>query len=399
MEFEEGWMAFNGSCVVFREPNSTYHVDYVAHALTGASINGRAFFGGVGRYYTIMNSLGGANLTLYGNVLTNVSDSWVQWCSVRGLDILWPQYPERMMADHDTPAYDNDVGRAIEEDFKNQRGLSPTSENGTVLCVKQLGNMAIVYTSDSIWAFVPSVVEPDSTPLFGKVKLTDYGIMGRGAVCGDLRKHIFVDRLGMVRELIPSLELIERGYEEFFLGAWIAGNASEITMDWDSTRQYAYITTTYDAETRTFILTPSTLSMLGVEQVVTLANVRDLVSTGAELVGLSVVTADTEFELETDELDFGQPGLKLVKGLHVGGTIPSDLQGKIFYRVDERSAFTDSGYVTVLPTGYIPLNVSCVDCKIALSCTDYTQIQLHSLSVELDTVGKYVSRNVLTRQS
>lgn len=397
--FEQGWIACNGACMVFQEPGGNVIVDTDAYPLTCCEVNGRAFFGGVGRYYTLTNAVSGANETLYGEALTNVADNWVQWCSVQGLDILWPQYPARMMADHDTPAYDNDVGRAVQEDFKNQRGLSPTSGNGVVLCMKQLGNNAIAYTSDSIWAFLPVTVEPNYYATFGKIKIADYGVMGRGAVCGDLQRHVFVDRLGMVRELRADFSLIDRGYEEFFVESWVASNASELVAEWDASRQRAYITGTYGAEVRTFVLTPSGLSMLGIEQVVTVAGVRDYAAGGAELQGLSVVTADDVFELETDEMDLGQAGVKYVKSAYVGGTLPSDLTGKLFYRMSEQAAWSDTGWIAADKSGYIDFHQSCLDCRLALTCGNYTQLQLHTVLLEFDPVGKYTARDVLTRQS
>lgn len=283
---------------------------------------------------------------------------------------------------------------------REQQGFSPTSDGGEnlgkVLAVKPLHEHVIAYGEDSIWIFSPS---SNPIPTYGKTKLADFGIIGRGGVGGNLDVHILVDKLGRVWTLNNNLELNMRGYQEVFENAIVDSGLSTLSISWDNAQRHAYITADVDGDSdfRTFILTETGLTRIDTEIVTSLAGTREVGAVSHTLVGLSHDGDSDAFLFESDVIDMGIPGVKMLESIRIHGDAVTTLRACVYHRVQNNGAFIVSDYQDVDLRGESNFFLSGIDFKIGLTAEVYGNIKIDAIDLTYAVDGRTSAREFLTR--
>lgn len=223
----KAWMAFNGSCIVFRpsletmlaaESEVTYVVDSSQlSANTGCFHNGRWLMGGLhssdfwtSDWETFWATYAGAR----AGVVTSVpmAENMVYWSLVGGGDLfaLFQQsYGEDGYLDS---GHGSDSPLVFDWLMRGDSGFMPMPWKGAVLAMKPLGRGIAVYGEGGVSVLTPII---DPMPGYGLTEVSRVGIYDRGSVCGDKDGHIFMDVDGKMWGIDSSFQMKELGYEEF----------------------------------------------------------------------------------------------------------------------------------------------------------------------------------------
>lgn len=248
LDLFDSWLLFNGSSTVYC--SNIHELEGGAAAIvgtaaplvqTGCYLNGRAFMGGFVAGGAVAGSIFNHaswtalvtswNADLPGSMVDIVPDigqNFVMWSSIGGGDALWIF----------RPAWSTTIRtagpRIFEHLKKNELGWMPMPWQGKVLAMKPLGNAVIVYGEDGISALIQTL-EP--IPTFGLKHLLDIGVVGRGAVGGTSREHVFIDGANYLWKIGTDLVPKRLNYQEFFTSM----TAAKIVVSHDQEDDEYYI--------------------------------------------------------------------------------------------------------------------------------------------------------------
>lgn len=130
-------------------------------------------------------------------------------------------------------------------DSTNEAGYKRCPYGGTVYNVKQLGNNVIGYSSEGITLLSPVT---DPVPSFGFKELSDIGLINKGAINGNLQRHIYLGEDYILRE-VTSEGIKELDYQHHM--EELAGS-EDIIISYESSEDNFYI----GNSTKTFLLSP-----------------------------------------------------------------------------------------------------------------------------------------------
>jgi len=101
-------------------------------------------------------------------------------------------------------------------DQNNEAGYRRCPYGGEVYHVRRLGDFVIGYSSKGITLLNPVLVSPvaESIPTFGFKELSDIGLINRGAMNGNLDRHVYVGEDYILRE-ITTEGVKELGYQYY----------------------------------------------------------------------------------------------------------------------------------------------------------------------------------------
>ncbi|MBU2249635.1 MAG: hypothetical protein KKD77_23005 [Gammaproteobacteria bacterium] len=134
-------------------------------------------------------------------------------------------------------------------DENNEAGYRRCPYGGEVYHVRRIGDHVVGYSSKGITLISPVLVSPvaESIPTFGFKEISDIGLINRGAMNGNLNRHVYVGEDYILRE-ITSEGIRELGYEHFM--KLLAGE--DIIVNYDPSKKDFYI----GNSTKTFLLSP-----------------------------------------------------------------------------------------------------------------------------------------------
>ena len=266
VDFHSTWFLLNGETVVMRTNNSVKtFVQTLVKINTACMFMGRMVFGGLDSTYwdarvtedtrgwTDLWSEWTSNSVGLGIELGSPGNNWIGWSSIGGGDLL--NVFDKSLA-IDPTVFSGLEGIYSEEDpyffelmKRAESGFMPMEHQGFIQVVKQLGKHVVVYGDNAI-----SLVSPhkEPVPCLGlTVKLLDIGVLDRGAVGGDEREHIFIDKSGTLWRLGIDFQLTRLDYREH-VNRFSDGFVT-ISLDPSEREYYITGTTTGDVE-RTFLL-------------------------------------------------------------------------------------------------------------------------------------------------
>jgi len=198
-DFGNAWFLTNGSEMAFKYPEVSegIFVDGLVYANTCCAYRGRLWLGGLAEMFG-STFVGAVDSYRSYNSSDSLSpgDNWVWYSSVGIDDVFWLFFPWMLSKDE----YIDVLERA-------ESGFLPMRWKGKVQVVKGLGDWIIVYGVDGITA----IQVKEGMPI--RRELANFGIGGRGAVCGTDDLHMFVGSDRKVYSLSASLKLDEIGYD------------------------------------------------------------------------------------------------------------------------------------------------------------------------------------------
>lgn len=359
VDLYDTWMALNGSCVVlkcFAHLLDTNIPDsYFCHDAT--TITTACY--GRGRVFSAGFASADAP-TLWETLHPND----VIWSSIGGqhnADDLWEFFPPLMT--------DKYKGLALDQ---RQVGTRRMTWQGLVECVKPLGAAIACYGQQGV-----SALTFQDDIHMGYQDISAIGIASRGAVGGDVRGHIFVDRTGFLWALTPDLQLAPLGYQEY-LGAL---TLSDIVISLDTQRREFYISD----GTTCYILTPS--GMGSTSQQLTSLVIAPISASNSDLRCIQTTAPNTDVVIRIDEFDLGSKDNKTIESVALHFKDMTSVEVTAEWRNDSTSAFTAGPTVPVNDDGFCFPLTSGVNFRLLIEATQGTLSELHEIEIRFKRRG------------
>ncbi len=301
--FQESWFLTNGVSFIYKIPSNASDnvllIDGITIQAIG-SFGARMFMGGLAGNYFSNSAVWARILTAWKSFSADtvisyddqaLTTNWLFWSAPGGGDKDWPFVMMLAALGAPNPSeVDKIIEALIAKIEEGSVGMMPLRSQGSISAIKQLGDLLIVYCTDSI-----SILKASGLGYISKnIRI---GIASRGAVAGDDEQHIFVDSSGILYSVTDDRGIQKLGYVNS-IGALTLAN---INMAFDSIDNDYYIsdgTTCY------------VLSNNGLSQRTSIPTTLDRNADG--LIG-PIATATTTMFLRTEPIVMNVPDLKAVK--------------------------------------------------------------------------------------
>lgn len=379
--------AFNGSSVVFRTglnalegsaPSTTFASSSVSMN-TGCTFKGRVYVGGLSKS-DVWASIWQEVFAQWEQEIdpkeyelaTNGPDlNWVMWSSIGGADFpLWLLYPEGFGQLDLGPTKEY----ILERLRRNELGWKPMQFQGEVQVLKPLGDYVIAYGADGIEALSPRGAD------IGFQTIADFGVLGRGAVGGDLNGHVFIAQDGELWGLSPSLELTRFGYREWFSGFSSVSTAVSLNPVW---REF-------------FLSDPDTGYIFHPQN--GLSEVPDKVTSSTYLNGVHYAVASsgasTDIRVLTGAHDNDRQALKYIHNIQVQYQDITNLTLELLFRYNSTASFQSLGPIKVNPEGIVTFTCTALEFKVRLRGTPGSNPRIDRLEVRWSLGDKRAVRGL-----
>lgn len=252
------------------------------------------------------------------------------------------------------------------QDQVNDSGHRPMPWQGWVYQIKQLGKNLVVYGQNGITMMSP-VGSP--SPTFGFVGVSEFGLLAKNLVAGDLNDHYFIDAKGQLWNINSGSGLKLLGYEEFLSPLNQDGKIP--IMLYDDVFKLVYICN----GVRGFIYNSAGLGggPINVVGLYKQGKTNKLVYAGTPNYGYP--------ELCTEIQDMGLRDVKALYRIAVFTQAPSALQYAIDYRSDITQPFTTTSWANLKSNGDGWMNISAREFRIKLRSQTQQIFQLDDIEV------------------
>ncbi|MBW8034153.1 MAG: hypothetical protein FVQ79_00345 [Planctomycetes bacterium] len=379
--------AFNGSSTVFRTgldrlessaSSSTYVTDSVTIS-TGCEHKGRVYIGGLDQS-NVWNKLWQevfaqwekeAGLKEIDLIANGPDINWVMWSSIGGGDFpLWLLYPSGFGQLNLGPSKEF----VLEKLRRNEFGWKPMKFEGQVHVLKPLGDFVVAYGADGIEALEPR------GPDMGFRTIAQFGVLGRGAVGGDINGHVFIAQDGELWGLSPTLELVRFGYKEWFSGFSSVSTAITLNPVW---REF-------------FLSDPDTSYIFHPQN--GLNEIQDRITSSTYFNGvhyaLASSGASTSIRVLTGAHDNDRQALKFIHNIQVQYQDITNLTIELLFRYNSTSAFSSLGPTSVSPSGIVTFSCTALEFKVRLRGTPGSNPRIDRLEVRWSLVDKRAVRGL-----
>lgn len=367
------WVLFNGHDVVFRDNVSFSAVNTVkvckdVHIGTGCVFRGRMITGGFGNggfglgWESVLKALRTSLSADFASLPYMIDDGAIIWSSIGSSDLAfrWLLYPDEAQSGYTTVSgFDTTRTLFMEAIEKNEAGIAPLPVPGVPMRILPIGanisgvrGAVIVYGTKGVVAYIP-YSEPVST--FGARKLSDVGIIGRGAVAGDDYEHIFIDKTGCVWRLNTDLELTSLGYEKYFTQE----QSTIISIKAQKREQEFYLSTPSEG----YILTNVGLGE-------STQQITSIMEKNGNFYCTAYVGGDSSKQLVTNVLDFKLRGMKSIMTVCVGADSYEKMFGSVYYRNDPKEVWRQTNWIQVNDKGEFSPCITAKFFKIAVRQLD-----------------------------
>ena len=242
---------------------------------------------------------------------------------------------------------------------RNECGFAFWPYNGDIYRLHSLGEGVMAYGAGGI-AYLRPVGSPITVSM---AAVGEYGLASATAFCGNSYVHYFIDYNDELWRVEAGPKLTKLGFKTYF------ATLSTIKMVLHPTENKVYISdsdTCYMLENDVLVEIPEIVHTMVMNKG-SLGAIRTLLTDG--------------FEVETGIFDFDSKDLKTVSRVSVDGFASSSgLHGKVFFRMDRASDWSDTGWIT------LPLDqrVTGQEFKFGVKATTSSSAYLNYIDVEFD---------------
>lgn len=263
--------------------------------------------------------------------------------------------------------------RVGEADFtpslKNEAGFRRDPFGGEVYHVRRLGDNVVVYSSAGI-----TLMSPVSTPAatFGFKELHNVGLKNRGAMNGDLKRHMFVDLENTIWVLSEE-GLKELGYAEYVEEL----DAADVIVNFDSYKGDFYISDGVSS----LLLSPQGLTNYPYKVSAIWYDNED----GNGLCGLPSTPDPPTHEplIVSHIIDMGYRGQKTIFSIELGGALMTDAEVAVDWRMSVSEDFQRTDFVPINDEGIASIISSGIEFRICMKSkyfiTDYSSLDYITL--------------------
>jgi len=242
---------------------------------------------------------------------------------------------------------------------RNECGFAFWPYNGDIYRLHSLGEGVMAYGAGGI-AYLRPVGSPITVSM---AAVGEYGLASPTAFCGNSYVHYFIDYNDELWRVEAGPKLTKLGFKTYL------STLSTINM------------VLHPTENKVYISDSDTCYMLANDVLVEIPEiVHTMVMNKGRLGAIRTLLTDG-FEVETGIFDFDSKDLKTVSRVSVDGFASgSGLHGKVFFRMDRASDWSDTGWIT-LP---IDQRVTGQEFKFGVKATTSSSAYLNYIDVEFD---------------
>ena len=242
---------------------------------------------------------------------------------------------------------------------RNECGFAFWPYSGDIYRLHSLGEGVMAYGAGGI-AYLRPVGSPITVSI---AAVGEYGLASATAFCGNSYVHYFIDYNDELWRVEAGPKLTKLGFKTYF------ATLSTIKM------------VLHPTENKVYISDSDTCYMLANDVLVEIPEiVHTMVMNKGSLGAIRTLLTDG-FEVETGIFDFDSKDLKTVNRVDVDGFCSGGgFQGKVFFRMNRASAWSDTGWIT-LP---IDQRVTGQEFKFGVKATTSSSAYLNYIDVEFD---------------
>jgi hypothetical protein len=391
-DFGESWFLFNGSCYLYYFPSDTLrsparvYVDSSQQILSGTPHRGRMVFGGLESSWwpsgwqtwmdtrvALLQADSSTGMTL--PTTATLGTNYVLWSSIGGGDILnFFNFTVGRDGIFGSSGYDDTAPYFLDMWKRNDWGFMPLPMDGDVVGLKSLGDrFVVVYGTEGVFALT-RVNDPH--PTFGMQKLSDVGVVSRGAWAGDENGQVYIDKDGRMVLLRGDLSVDLLDHRDF--------TSSLIT---------GTMVGSYDPLNREYHFSDGTETLIVSNTGGLCSSTRHPTSLVTEAGNLYGPYTQSQYSGSNDErvrvrsgkIDLETADTKTVYGLDIGArdTQFTQLTAKIRHRFDRAGTWYESSSATFGWDGHATVRASGVEFQIEIEGSDWANIStLNSVLVE-----------------
>lgn len=377
LDFGDAFMFHNGAGTIFKTglnkalgltEQFLYQNNVKINA--GTTFKGRTWTGGFAtsidsQWINLIQAQAKSLPSIILETLESLKSNSVMWSSIGGGDLLWLFYPTLGQQGILNEGYFEDkleLFRDILE--KNEMGSRRMPWQGSVRMMKQLGDAVIVYGDSGVTALIPHGVEVELRDL----NIPD-GINNVGALDGDEKEHIWIDKRGVLWRLSGDLQAQRLGYDNHFSNL----TSGTLIISFDANEREYYI----DNGTKHFILSSGGLSEHG-------QTVTSVINTLGGVYGYGVAAAsmsDKEFRLTSNIYDESRSGKKWLSQVDASVSGNTNMFARTSARNDRTGSFTVTREIAINREGVARVNINANEHKIKLRTVDYSVTNLDDVRV------------------
>lgn len=242
----------------------------------------------------------------------------------------------------------------------NVAGERPLDWPGYVYDVRKLNGKVVVYGQNGVSLLIPA------NTVFGLNTIYPTGLKGRFAICGDDKKHFFIDRNGQLWKISEGMKLYD-------FSEYLASLNSSVVMSYDYIENVIYMCDgflgyVFDCTTENLGKCPPNITGLSYKN-------------GVQYVTASSVISTDPFEITTDIYDMGTRVGKTIFELEFGTDVISDLYAAIDWRRDKSAVFTSTSWHKVSPGGKARIPAYGREFRIKAKLLTYEYFELDYIKV------------------
>ena len=403
-DFGKMYALFNGNCMVFKHYFDSYDsgIGEASNVLvvddvtinTGCAFRGRMIMGGFDPtdfYNTSWQSFFSANYPSIEISQPGAPGSNFVWWSSIGEGALFLIY-----AAHETAGIYTDPGESVtvystatrnklyDTINKNQMGFMPMPWQGTVQCVKPMGNGVMVYGDNGI-TYMPHI-----KGTFGVKPILPYGICSRNSVCGNdpinPTENVFIDEAGWLHRINEEGDR-NLGFREFFED--MVDDGDDVLISYDPIEQEYHISN----DALCYVLTKD----------------DKLYESGFLPTGIAVYAGgavgvcdqagedDDEYAvLQSCPIDLGVRGIGIIERVVVVCTNTDKVEVALGWRMKSGDSWSTTPYKVINNEGAAYFPVRGIEFKIIIRVEDYSTFDPDDVVVHFKTADKRLIRGTYT---
>lgn len=264
-------------------------------------------------------------------------------------------------------------------DESNEAGYRPLPGRATGYVhaiLPYLDKLVVVYGDTGVFVLQP-VAQPHAT--FGFKTLSNIGVYGPGAVCGDNEHHFFINKAKQLCEVVTvpnAFDVRLLGYEEFI--EQLTPNDEIVLLHRDPNRKRVYISSAIGG----FIYTSQGLG----------GGYAKLTHADGSIFSSDAAVSSPAQEIVTDIIDFKLRGIKALESVAVGTNLTENLYVAVDYRYDYQSTFQTTAWMQCNKEGVVYPTISAVEFRIRIKTDTYDDFELDYLHLNYKIVDKRSSR-------
>jgi hypothetical protein len=264
---------------------------------------------------------------------------------------------------------------------KNTSGFRDMPFLGEIYQVKELSKpdslgrnpgAIIVYGSGGVAALFAT----ETT--FGFKVLNQIGIPCKGAVGGDEKQHIFIDRNGYLYSVSEAIKVELLGYKEFLYPMI----SNEIMISYDEAPRQYYISDGTDTY----------LYYNGLSKI--FQTPTSIANWGSNLVAVLSNAGATHAQIVTDTIDFQNRGIKQVMMAEVGTSKVDNVRVSMDYLYTNGQAFRTSTAKLINKSGIVAPMIAANDLRFRIRADSYTDFSLDYAILRAKQVDKRSIRGI-----